>query len=74
MIETLPLLTPDPQRTTRILARCHERLAHRHKRAQAAARRTRSRYLAVERALFGCLCVMYIAGVALVAFQVLAGG
>lgn len=72
MIETLPLLTPDPQRSERTIARSHEQLARRHKRAEAA--RTNTRYLAVERAIIGGLCVIYISGVALVAIQVLMDG
>ena len=71
MIETLPLLTPDPQRTNRTIARCHKRLARRRKRTEAA--RTSFRYLALERAIIGGLCVIYLSGVAVVAIQVLIG-
>ena len=63
MIEALPLLTPDPRRSDRTLARCHDRLGRRHRR--------RTTYLAVERAIVGGLCVVYISGVALVAIQML---
>jgi hypothetical protein len=62
MIEALPILTPEPRRCERTLARCHERLARRH---------GNSRYLAIERALIGGLCVIYISGVAVVAIQML---
>jgi hypothetical protein len=60
MIETLPMLTPNPQRCERTLTRCHERLARR-----------RFNYLAIERALIGGLCVLYISSVAAVAIQML---
>jgi hypothetical protein len=73
MIETLPLLTPDAQRGERTIARCHERLARRRQRLEAA-RRGHTRYLAIERALVVGFCVLYLSGVALVAIQVLSGG
>ena len=73
MIETLPLLTPDPQRSKRTVERCHARLAHRHRRLAADAARPDARYLAVERVLVGSLCVIYMAGVARVAVEVLIG-
>ena len=73
MIETLPLLTPNAQRGERTIARCHERLARRRKRLEAAATRTSARYLAVERVLIGGFCVIYLSGVALVAIQMLSG-
>lgn len=71
MIETLPLLTPDPRRSERTIARCHQRLARRHTRQMRSAARPDATYLAVERALVGGLCVIYISGVALVAIQML---
>ena len=70
MIQPLPLLTPDAQRGRRTVVRCHERLA----RLRPAARRGNTTYLAVERALIGGLCLIYISGVALVAIQILSGG
>jgi hypothetical protein len=69
MIQTLPLLTPNAQRSQRTIARCHERLAHRR-----PVRGVNTTYLAVERALIGGLCLIYISGVALVAIQMLSGG
>ena len=72
MIETLPPLSPDPQRSERTLARCHDRLSRRHK-----SRITRSHpgatYLAIERVIVGGVCVIYISSVALVAMQMLTG-
>ena len=70
MIHSLPLLTPDAQRSQRTIARCHERLA----RLRPAVRRGNTTYLAVERALIGGLCLIYISGVALTAIQMLSGG
>lgn len=74
MIETLPLLTPDGRRSDQTIARCHERLARRHKRRMTSSARPDTTYLAVERTLVGGLCVIYISGVALVAIRVLMGG
>ena len=74
MIETLPPLTPDAQRATRTVARAHERLARRRGRRTAAGARPNTRYLAVERALLGAFCVIYISSVAVVAIEMLAGG
>ena len=73
MIEALPLLTPDPRRSDRTLARCHERLARRRKRIATNRSRPDATYLAVERALIGALCVIYMSGVAFVAIRVLTG-
>jgi hypothetical protein len=71
MIEDLPLLTPDPRRSARTAARCHDRLTRRRQRLDSAARRADSTYATVERALVGALCVVYISGVAIIAIQVL---
>ena len=71
MIETLPLLTPDPRRSDQTRARCHERLARTHKRQMIGVARFHRTYIALERALVGGLCVIYITGVALVAIRVL---
>ena len=73
MIEALPLLTPNPERGRRTAERCRERLAGRRKCVAAESARPDARYLAVERALVGSLCVIYIAHVALVTIQVLSG-
>jgi hypothetical protein len=70
MIQPLPLLTPNAQRGQRTIARCHERLTRR----RPVARHGHTTYLAVERALIGGLCLIYISGVALVAIQILSGG
>ncbi len=73
MIETLPLLTPDPERGERTLARCHQRLARRRQKLEADGNRADSRYLAVERVVVCGLCVVYISAVAFAAIQILAG-
>jgi hypothetical protein len=53
MIENLPLLTPDPARTTRTLSRCRERIARRHAKP----------YL-VERALVTGIGLIYLMAMA----------
>ena len=69
----LPLLTPNAQRGQRTVARCHQRLARRRRRPGTAASRGHTTYLAVELAVIGGLCVIYLSGVALVAIQMLSG-
>jgi hypothetical protein len=71
MIEMLPLLTPDPQRCKNTLTQCHERLARRRSSRNTSGRHGNSTYLAIERALIGGLCVIYVSGVAAVAIQML---
>lgn len=71
MIETLPLLTPHPQRCERTLTRCHQRLARQRDGRHTTGGHDTGRYLAIERALIGGLCVIYISGIALVAIQML---
>ena len=73
MIETLPLLTPNPERSARTIDRCHKRLARRRKPMVTDTSGPYSTYLAVERAVIGGLCVIYISGVALIAIHVLIG-
>jgi hypothetical protein len=70
MIQPLPLLTPNAERGQRTMARCHARLVHR----RPVARGVNATYLAVERALIGGLCLIYISEIALIAIQVLSGG
>ena len=69
MIQPLPLLTPDAQRGKRTIARCHERLQR-----LKPVGRVNTTYQAVERAIIGALCLIYLSGVASVAIQVLSGG
>ena len=69
MIQPLPLLTPNAQRGQRTIARCHERLER-----LRPVRRGNTTYRAVERAIIGGLCLIYLSGVARVAIQVLSGG
>ena len=69
MIQPLPLLTPNAHRGERTLARCHERLT----RVRPGVNGSNRIYLAVESALIGGLCLIYISGVALVAIQILRG-
>ena len=73
MMETLPLLTPDPQRGQRTVARCHERLARRRSHRQPVVTRVSAGYLLAERVLVGGLCVVYMSSVALAALQMLGG-
>ncbi len=73
MIQPLPVLTPNAQRGQRTVARCHERLARRRRHRGSTAEGGNTTYLAVERALVGGLCVIYLSGVALVAIQMLSG-
>jgi hypothetical protein len=70
MIQPLPLLTPNAHRGERTIARCHERLA----RLRPGIRSSKRIRLAVEGALIGGLCLIYISSVALVAIQMLSGG
>ena len=74
MIETLPLLTPNVRRSERTLARCHDRLSRQHKRRITVVAHPNTTYLAIERAVIGVLCVIYMSGVAAVAIKVLMGG
>ena len=62
MIENLPLLTPDAARADRTLARCHESLASRRRRVEAASVQPRS--FLIERALVAGVCVVYLIAMA----------
>jgi hypothetical protein len=73
VIETLPLLTPNAERSARTIAGCHARLARRRKRIEAV-KHANTTYLAVERAFIGGLCVIYMSAVVLVAIRMLSGG
>jgi hypothetical protein len=68
----LPLLTPSAARSERTIAQCHDRLSRRRQRLEAV-KHANLRYLAIERAVIGGLCVIYISGVLLVAAEVLSG-
>ena len=59
MIEDLPILKPDANRSIRTLERCHKQLK---------PRRTRQ---TLERAAFAGLCVVYLTAVALDVARVL---
>lgn len=63
MIETLPLLTPDPARAERLRARCHEQL-------NRARLRTSPPAPSWERALVG-VCGIYLSVVVMFALQIL---
>ena len=71
MIETLPLLTPDPHRRDRTRKRCHERLARRRTLHESSGLQRKTIRLVIERAIIGGLCAIYISGVALVAIEML---
>jgi hypothetical protein len=74
MIAHLPLLTPDAERGRRTIARCHQRLARRRARLRSADSGVNTTYLAIERALIGGLCAIYISSVFILALRMLSGG
>jgi hypothetical protein len=59
MIEQLTVLTPDPARSARTLARCRQRLA------------PRPRRQVFERAAFAGFCALYLSALAVTAARVL---
>lgn len=63
MTETLLILTPDPGRGAKTLARCHGKLAVR-RRFAARNRRPNRRILTTERLLLTGLCVVYLISMA----------
>lgn len=71
MIDTLPLLTPDPQRCERTRKRCSERLTRERTHRNSPGGRVNTIGVAIERVFIGGLCAIYISGVALVAIQML---
>ncbi len=68
MIDTLPPLTPNPDRSARVVAKCRAKLEHR--RSQIATARRRA--AAIERATGAALCVIYTAAVILNAIRIIA--
>jgi hypothetical protein len=74
VIDTLPLLTPDASRSTRVVARCHEKLERRRRRIEGAQRQPRPRTMTIERAIAGAFCVIYAAAVISNALRVLFAG
>ena len=69
MIDTLPLLTPDPKRSARVVAQCRGLLD---KRAAAEARSAReaARSGRIERDLTAGLCALYLSSVVVIALRV----
>ena len=63
MIESLPLLTPDPVRGAKLLARCHDRLGRQRRRAESNG---------MERALMTGFAAHYVMAVAANALSVFA--
>jgi hypothetical protein len=63
MIEHLPVLSPDTARVDRTVARCHDALARRRLRVEAAARR-RARSYVIERAVVAGVSVIYLIAMA----------
>jgi hypothetical protein len=70
MIEHLPLLTPDPARTDRLRARCHDRLALQRRAKSEPALPKRA---LLEPAITSGLCVIYFSTVVITALKVLGG-
>ena len=70
MIENLPLLTPDPARAERRRARCHARMAQ-HRRAEPEAEAPNQS--ALEPAVVGGLCMIFLSAVAAITAQVFGG-
>ncbi len=66
MIDLLPALTPDPERSARVMAQCHAKLASQRRRIG------RARRAAVESATGAALCVIYAAMVIVNAFRMIA--
>ena len=64
MIETLPMLSSDPSRRAKNVARCHDRLAARRRRIEARQRPAKSRAIAAEPLLATGLCVAYLIAMA----------
>ena len=63
MIEDLPLLTPDPARSARTVAKCHDRMAARRP-IEARRRPPGPKPIVVERLLVAGLCVVYLIAMA----------
>ena len=69
MIDTLPLLAPDPKRSAHVVARCRVRFD---KRAALAARPARdaARSGRIERDLTAGICALYLSTVIVIAMRV----
>jgi len=69
MIDTLPVLAPDPKRSAQVVARCRGRFD---KRVAAAARsaQAQSRSGRLERDLTAGLCAIYLSSVIAIALRV----
>ena len=70
MIETLPLLKPDPARSARTLARCRVKVARRAERAAMAKPRPNPALLAFERLVVAGLVLAYLASVLDIAISI----
>ena len=62
--ETLPLVMPDHVRASRVVARCHARMARQHQ------RRHQPTPALVERAVVGGFCIVYLSAVLQIALRI----
>jgi len=60
LIDQLPMLTPDPARAARVIAKCHRHISRHSKRRVS------------EPALLAGFCALYLAWIVLTAFEVFA--
>jgi hypothetical protein len=67
MIESLPRLTPDPVRASKLRALCHDRLARQRRKAGRKARRS-----TVERTAVAAFAAIYVVAIAANALSVYA--
>lgn len=72
MIDTLPPLAPNPDRSARVVARCRATLEQRRNAREAAERLKQRRAVLVERAIGAAFCLAYAAAVVLNALRFLA--
>jgi hypothetical protein len=72
MIDSLPTLTPNPDRAARTIARAHARLTHHRQRLAAEERESRRRAVTIERAVGATFCVLYAAAVIFNAIRIMA--
>jgi hypothetical protein len=72
MIDSLPALTPSPDRAARTIARCHDRLTQQRQRRDTQEREPRRRSLTIERAVGATFCVLYAAVVIFNAIRIMA--
>jgi hypothetical protein len=64
VIENLVRLTPDASRSSKTIARCHDRLATRRRRIEARNRAPKPRPLGAEHLLVAGFCLVYLVAMA----------